>query len=112
VTIATVFSSGKIRKRLNNPCQLSSARIGKKRIRQFITETKEKMEPIDHEAEYQAIIEVLKEHGGELDYKELNEILADRFEGVRLRLKTMKAKGLVEFEGVVPSFGAKIKLAD
>ncbi|MFQ5977601.1 MAG: hypothetical protein ACE5OZ_05685 [Candidatus Heimdallarchaeota archaeon] len=70
------------------------------------------MEPIDHEAEYREIIQALKDHGGELDYKTLNEILADRFEGVRLRLKTMKDKGLVEFEGAVPSFGAKIRLVD
>ncbi len=68
------------------------------------------MEPIDHKAEYEAIIEVLKEHDGELDYPTLNEILADKFEGVRLRLKTMKDQGIVDFEGVVPSFDAKIKL--
>ena len=69
------------------------------------------MEPIDHEAEYAEIVSVLKEHNGELDYKTLNEILANKFEGVRLRLKTMKDKGLVEFEGVVPSFDSVIKLA-
>jgi hypothetical protein len=68
------------------------------------------MDHIDYEAEYQEIMNVLKEHGGELDYKTLNEILADKFEGVRLRLKTMKEKGLVEFEGVVPSFSSKIQL--
>ena len=54
------------------------------------------MEPIDYEAEYEEIKRVLKEHGGKLDYRTLNEILADKFEGIRLRLKTMKEKGLVE----------------
>ncbi|UCE13648.1 MAG: hypothetical protein JSV04_00385 [Candidatus Heimdallarchaeota archaeon] len=68
------------------------------------------MEPIDHEAEYKEILRVLQEHGGELDYKTLNETLADKFEGIRLRLKTMKEKGLVEFEGVVPSFDSRIRL--
>ena len=68
------------------------------------------MEHIDYEAEYKEIVGVLKEHGGELDYKTLNEILADKFEGVRLRLKTMKEKGIVDFEGVVPSFNSKIQL--
>ncbi len=68
------------------------------------------MEPIDYEAEYEEIKRVLKEHGGELDYRTLNEILADKFEGIRLRLKTMKEKGLVEFEGVVPSFDSQIRL--
>lgn len=68
------------------------------------------MERIDEETEYEEIIKVLKEHNGELDYKTLNELLADKFEGIRLRLKTMKEKGIVSFEGVVPSFNAKIKL--
>ena len=68
------------------------------------------MEPIDYEAEYKEIIEVLQEHNGELDYKTLNETLADRFEGIRLRLKTMKEKELVDFEGIVPSFSSIIRL--
>ena len=68
------------------------------------------MEPIDYEAEYKAIIEVLKDYQGEIEYKTLNEILADQFEGIRLRLKTMKEKGLVDFEGVVPAFDSIIKL--
>ncbi len=70
------------------------------------------MEPIDYESEYKEIIKVLKEHKGEIEYKTLNEILADKFEGIRLRLKTMKEKGLVEFEGIVPSFDCKIRLLD
>jgi len=68
------------------------------------------MDHIDYETEYKEIVNVLKEHGGELDYKTLNEILADKFEGVRLRLKTMKEKGIVDFEGIVPSFNSKIQL--
>ena len=68
------------------------------------------MEPIDYEAEYEEIKRVLQEHQGELDYRTLNEILADKFEGIRLRLKTMKEKGFVDFEGVVPAFDSKIRL--
>ena len=68
------------------------------------------MDHIDYEAEYKEIVSVLEEHGGELDYKTLNQILADKFEGVRLRLKTMKEKGIVDFEGIVPSFNSKIQL--
>ncbi len=68
------------------------------------------MEPIDYEAEYEEMKRVLTEHGGELDYRTLNEILADKFEGIQLRLKTMKEKGFLEFEGVVPSFDSKIRL--
>lgn len=66
------------------------------------------MEQIDHESEYEEILEVLRNNGGEMDYKKLNETLAHKFEGIRLRLKTMKEKGLVNFEGVVPSFNSVI----
>ena len=68
------------------------------------------MEQIDHEAEYEEILEVLRSNGGEMDYKKLNETLANKFEGIRLRLKTMKEKGLVNFEGIVPSFDSIISL--
>jgi hypothetical protein len=68
------------------------------------------IDPIDAEAEYEEIIVVLKEHKGSLDYKTLNIIVSEKFEGVRLRLKTMKDKGLVDFEGMVPSFSSIITL--
>ncbi len=69
-----------------------------------------KLEQIDYEAEYEEILEALRNNGGEMDYKKLNEILANKFEGIRLRLKTMKEKGLVNFDGVVPSFSSVISL--
>jgi hypothetical protein len=56
------------------------------------------VEQIDHEAEYEAILEVLRNNDGEMDYKTLNETLANKFEEIRLRLKTMKEKGLVNFD--------------
>ena len=68
------------------------------------------MDQIDFETEYEEILEVLRNCGGEMEYKKLNEILADKFEGIRLRLKTMKDKGLVNFDGVVPSFDSIIIL--
>lgn len=51
-------------------------------------------------------------HTASIDNKTLNETLADKFEGNRLRLKMMKEKGLVDFEGIVPSFNSKIRLKD
>ena len=71
-----------------------------------------KMEPINAEAEYKEILSVLRANGGEIAYKTLNETLADKFEGIRLRLKTMKEKGLVNFEGVVPSFDSIIRIIE
>ena len=36
------------------------------------------MEPIDYESEYEEIVKVLQEHEGKLDYRTLNETLADK----------------------------------
>ena len=58
----------------------------------------------------QKIVDTLKEHGGSMPYKELNELLANEFEGVRLLLKTMKDEGIVDFDGIVPSFSSVITL--
>jgi hypothetical protein len=69
------------------------------------------IDPIDAKAEYEEIVAVLKEYGGSLDYKTLNNIVSEKFEGVRLRLKTMKDKDIVDFEGMVPSFSGTINLA-
>ncbi len=52
----------------------------------------------------------LSENKGEMGFKELNEKCADKFEGCRIILKKLKEQGLVSFDGVVPAFGAKIKL--
>ena len=41
-----------------------------------------RMEQIDHEAEYEEILDVLRNNGGEMDYKTLNETLANKFEGI------------------------------
>jgi hypothetical protein len=56
------------------------------------------------------ILEKLKENGGNLGYKQLQELCANEFEGVRLVLKKMKEKGLVEFDGMIPGFSADIRL--
>jgi hypothetical protein len=45
-----------------------------------------------------------------MGFKDLNEKCADKFEGCRIILKKLKEQGLVSFDGVVPAFGAKIKL--
>ncbi len=56
------------------------------------------------------ILEKLKENNGKLGYKALQELCANEFEGVRLILKKMKEKGLVDYEGVIPGFSAEITL--
>ncbi|MFX0041021.1 MAG: hypothetical protein ACFFCY_07095 [Promethearchaeota archaeon] len=56
------------------------------------------------------IIEKLKEKGGKLNYKELQILCEDQFEGVRLILKKLKEKGIVNYEGMIPGFSAEIEL--
>ena len=45
-----------------------------------------------------------------LNYKALQEYCAEEFEGVRLILKKLKEKGVVDYEGVIPGFSAEITL--
>ena len=56
------------------------------------------------------IVERLKEKGGKLNYKELQNLCEDKFEGVRLILKKLKENGIVDYEGMIPGFSAEIKL--
>ena len=66
--------------------------------------------PIKEDEYDQFILTTLKNNGGEMSFKALNEACADHFEGCRIILKKLKERGQVDFDGVVPSFGAKIKL--
>jgi hypothetical protein len=65
---------------------------------------------VEFSVEEKFIIDQLKENGGELDYKELQTLCQEEFEGVRLILKKLKEKQIVRYEGVIPSYSAKIKL--
>jgi len=56
------------------------------------------------------IYEKLKENGNSINYKHLQDLCADEFEGVRLILKAMKEKGIVDFEGTIPGFSSEISL--
>jgi len=52
--------------------------------------------------EEEFIIKKLEENGGRLNYKELQTLCQEEFEGVRLILKKMKEKMIVEYEGIIP----------
>nr|MDO8109254.1 hypothetical protein [Candidatus Sigynarchaeota archaeon] len=60
--------------------------------------------------EEEFILKTLADGKGEMGFKELNEKCSSHFEGCRIILKKLKEQGLVMFDGVVPAFGAKIKL--
>ena len=64
----------------------------------------------DLSVEEKFIYEKLKENDGTLDYKKLQDLCADKFEGVRLILKKMKGKGILDYDGVIPGFDAVITL--
>ncbi|MHA1519531.1 MAG: hypothetical protein ACTSRK_05045 [Promethearchaeota archaeon] len=50
------------------------------------------------------------ENGKKMPYKELQNLCADEFEGVRLILKKMKGKNLLTYEGMIPGYDAIIIL--
>ena len=56
------------------------------------------------------IIHKLKENEGKLNYKELQTLCQEEFEGVRLILKKLKEKKIVSYEGVIPGYSADIEL--
>jgi len=56
------------------------------------------------------IVEKLKEKEGKLKYRELQALCENQFEGVRLILKKLKEKGIVDYEGMIPGFSAEIEL--
>jgi len=60
--------------------------------------------------EEEFIVKKLKENGGKLNYKELQTLCQEEFEGVRLILKKLKEKKLVYYEGVIPGYSAEIEL--
>jgi len=60
--------------------------------------------------EEEFIVKKLEENGGKLDYKELQRLCQEEFEGVRLILKKLKDKNLVTYEGIIPDYSAEIEL--
>ncbi len=61
-------------------------------------------------SEEKFIIEKLKENAGKLNYKDLQTLCQEKFEGVRLILKKLKEKTIVDYEGMIPGFSAEITL--
>ncbi|MBN1801643.1 MAG: hypothetical protein JW891_09075 [Candidatus Lokiarchaeota archaeon] len=53
------------------------------------------------------IFNILKEKGS-IKYPELQRLCEEKFEGVRLILKKMKEKGLVDYDGNIPGFSSEI----
>ena len=67
---------------------------------------------VELSVEEKFIIEKLKENSGVLNYKELQTLCQEEFEGVRLILKKLKEKQIVSYEGVIPGYSSEIKLND
>ena len=56
------------------------------------------------------LLKTLQDNGGKMNYKELNKICSENFEGVRLILKKLKENEFVHYEGIIPSFDSIIEL--
>ena len=64
----------------------------------------------ERKEQFEAIVELLKEHNGEMPYDTLNRTLGEKWEGIRLVLKAAKSAGIVDYDGIVPSFNGTIRL--
>ena len=64
----------------------------------------------DLSIEEEFIVKKLDENGGRLNYKVLQTLCQEEFEGVRLILKKLKDKEIVNYEGVIPGYSAEIEL--
>ena len=64
----------------------------------------------DLSIEEEFIIKKLKENGRRLNYKVLQTLCQEEFEGVRLILKKLKEKEIVKYEGLIPGYSAEIEL--
>ena len=58
----------------------------------------------------QFIINLLKDNGNKMNYRDIQKSCENEFEGVRLFLKSLKEKGYVFFDGVIPGFSSEIEL--
>ncbi len=56
------------------------------------------------------LVKTLQDNDGKMDYKQLNRICGEKFEGVRLVLKKLKENGIVQYDGVIPMFDSIIEL--
>ena len=56
------------------------------------------------------IVELLKNNGNKMNYKDIQTACENEFEGVRLILKKLKEKGFVFFDGMIPGFSSEIEL--
>ncbi len=56
------------------------------------------------------IVELLKNNSNKMNYKDIQIACENEFEGVRLILKSLKEKGYVFFDGMIPGFSSEIEL--
>ena len=56
------------------------------------------------------IMELLKNNGNKMNYRDIQTACENEFEGVRLILKSLKEKGYVFFDGMIPGFSSEIEL--
>lgn len=71
---------------------------------------KEKLLAQDLNNDERFILFKLQQHNNKLDYKSLMVYCEEKFEGLRLILKKLKEKGIVDYDGAIPMFTSEIKL--
>jgi len=71
------------------------------------------MEGLDLSENEKFVIELLKgQENNKMGYKDMQDACEEKFEGLRLVLKTLKEKGIVNYSGVMPGYSSEIKLSN
>ena len=80
----------------------------KQKLKQYVEKEEQLLQEITKEERMVALY--LSENNKTLEYRKLLELCEDKLDGLRLILKKMKEKGIIEYDGMMPGHTSEIKL--
>lgn len=80
----------------------------KQKLKLYIEKEEQLLQEITKEEKIVALY--LSENNKKLSYRKLLELCEDKLDGLRLILKKMKEKGIIEYEGMMAGFSSEITL--
>ena len=80
----------------------------KEKLDEYVEKEKRIMQEISGDEKF--IMLTLGENNQKMGYRELLTACEEKFEGLRLILKKMKEKGIVDYDGILPGFNSEINL--
>jgi oligoendopeptidase F len=80
----------------------------KEKLNTYIAKEEKILQEISTEEKFVSL--TLSENNKKMGYRQLLSKCEDKFDGLRLVLKKMKEKGIVEYDGILPGFSSEIEL--